>query len=63
MNNTLVITTASDGNSYEIYLKGANIVRIVRNHSLFETPYDDLPLHIREELLIAIIGELATPKD
>ena len=56
---TIVITTCSDGNTYEIYLNGANITRIYRNHSTFETPYDDLSLATREEILIAIITELA----
>lgn len=56
---TVIITSCSDGNTYEVYLNGANITRILRNHSPWEIPYDELPLTIREEILIAIIEELA----
>jgi hypothetical protein len=47
------------GDFYEIHVRGATIVHIYRNRALHDTPYDDLPLLVREEILLAIINELA----
>lgn len=58
MNRRLIIHT-STGDTYTILLRAANIVSITRNNDLFDTPYDDLPWRVREELLIAILNELA----
>ena len=58
MNHRLFLTTSS-GDHYEINIRGANIISIFRNGSFREVPYDDLPMIVREEVLLAIINELA----
>jgi hypothetical protein len=60
--NRYVITYVN-GDQYEIHLRGSTIVHIIRhdnsNRVRDEVSYDELNLHIREEILIAIIQELA----
>jgi len=51
-----------NGSDYEVHLRGSTIVHIMQHDSNAassrEVQYDDLPLNVREALLIAIIEEL-----
>lgn len=60
--NRYVITYVN-GDQYEIHLRGSTIVHIIRHDNSSrvreEVSYDELSLQIKEELLIAIIQEIA----
>jgi hypothetical protein len=53
----------SHGYDYEVHVRGANIIHIIRHDphskSSHEISYDELPLVVREEILIAVLREIA----